>query len=151
MENYSYKKISELQVRDSKVHVFGVVTLHRPPSKSHGTDFSCTVEIMDETCRGEPLTCVLFHPKIERLPQQCAVGDIICLHRMNMKEYNGRLQGNCLRYGSSATFDGRPEATVEPRSGAGPHVFTEEEKQRVSQLKQWAAANYMSSTEPARG
>ena len=84
---------------------------------------------------------------------------------MNMKEYNGRLQGNCLRYGSSVTFDGRPEATVEPRSGAGPHVFTEEEKQRVSQLKQWAAANSLwaaanslwaaanslSSTEPARG
>ena len=146
MQHYrmEYRKISELQVGDKKVNVFGVATLHRPPYKSQGSDFSCTVDIVDESSRGEPLTCVLFHPSIERLPQQCAVGDIICLHGMNIREFNGRMQGNCLRYGSSATFDGRPGAAVEPRVGAGAHVFTAQEKQRVTQLKEWAAANHLS-------
>ena len=141
------KKIGDLQVGDKAVSVFGVATLFRPPSKSRGKDYSCTIEIVDETCPSNPLTCVCFHPDLAQLPQQCAVGDIVYLHKMKVIEYNGRKQGNCWGYSTAVTFSGDPDAEVVRKTGSSATPLMEADRERVVNLKQWAKANYLTPME----
>ena len=114
-----------------------MVTTFRPPSKSRGRDFSCALELVDES--ENQIKCVIFGPE-SSLPLRCPVGSIICLKKVAVEEYQGR---QTLSAHSKLSY----WAILEVRSNGSFGVsasndslmmLSDADKQRGRELKEWA-------------
>lgn len=115
-----------------------MVTTFRPPVKSRGKDFFCSLELVDES--EKQINCVIFGPETT-LPQNCPAGTIICLKKIAVEEYQGRVQ---LSAHSRLSYWALLE---EKRDGSGLQVaanndslvtLSDADKQRGRTLKEWA-------------
>ena len=137
--NYEYKKIADLKVNDKKMNMFGVVTDFKPPFQTRGADYCCFVTIADESCPDAGIKCVLFNQSQDKLPQVKSVGDILCLHRVNITERNSSPSVEGTPFSSYLCFDGKPNSKLKPRTGSFSYTFMSQDKARVKELRQWAA------------
>ena len=136
---YDYVRIGDLKPGDDKKNVFGVVQFFKPIFQTRGTDYCCVLTIVDESSQPTGLKCNLFQRNPERLPQIQCVGDIVCIHRLKIQEYNSERQGYGQKFTSSICFDGRTTAEVVPRTGSDSYTLTKKEKERVRELREWSA------------
>ncbi|RUS15359.1 hypothetical protein BC937DRAFT_92548 [Endogone sp. FLAS-F59071] len=117
--------------------VIGVVTGDKPAAKSRGSDFSKFLMIVDPSLYrpGEsPISLNLFKPQENLLPDIREVGDII------LCQFNGKAQAVSIKAVSSwATFDGDPNAPLEPRPTTWSENIRVNEQQRniVRMLREW--------------
>ena len=135
---YTYIQLADLRPPKDKVDVFGVVKDFRPPMKSKGTDYYITMTLVDESSTEEGVHCNIFNREENRLPHIQNIGDIVCLHRMYVNEYGGAPQLVGKKYSSALCFDGHVGTKVAPRTGSISYTFTQEECERVKQLKKWS-------------
>ena len=139
---YTFLKLADLEAGLQKVNIFGVVTDFQLPFQTKGRDFCSIVNIIDEsTVSGnkEPFKCTFFHSNKEKLPQVSKVGEIVCLHRINVKLFPNGIQGIGQSFSSSLMFGGRLGAKVKPATGSMSYTFTRQDKKRVKKLRLWNA------------
>lgn len=136
-EDYQYLSLHDAyHARQSLVHVYGIVTEFTSPRPTRGTDYMSHVKIADPTVRdirsGDDSRTftdvqVQFFASRENLPRPRKVGDIIRLHRVEVKQWNGRpqfiakvgvLQGGAAAGGWARCqfllFDGDDDASDDP-------------------------------------
>jgi hypothetical protein len=138
-EEYTYYKLSDLKPTN-KAHVFGVVKNFSEPKMSKGTDYYSSFRLVDESLSSHSdVQCTLFHNTEELLPHIRAVGDIVRLHRVVVKTFNGNTQISGKKIFSCLVFDGRKDQPIVSRTGNTEFTFTNKDKKRVSELKEWAS------------
>ena len=119
----------------------GIVTLFRPPYKSKGTDFTCTFEIVDEGCASSPFPLIFFNRDVNKLPRSCSVGDVLCVRRVDVSEFNQRLQGKCRHFCSWLVWGGgKGEGRREPSRTSDGTTWDPDEKNRADQLIRWSTS-----------
>ena len=123
----------------------GVVVLFKPPYQSRGRDHTCTLEIVDEGCETTPLPLIFFNRERGRLPRGVHVGDVVCVRRVELGEFNQRLQGKCQAHSSWLIWDcqqggggggggGKPTLTSDGAS------WESQEIERARQLLTWSVS-----------
>ena len=114
-----------------------MVTTFRPPSKSRGKDYSCSLELVDES--EKPTKCLLFGSE-SSLPRQCPPGSVVCLKKAEVVDFNGRpqlLAHSKLSYW--AVLVERSNGSIAVSANNDSLVsLSEAEKQRGRSLKEWA-------------
>ncbi|ESW32538.1 hypothetical protein PHAVU_002G330500 [Phaseolus vulgaris] len=93
---------------DQKVNVVGVVLETGFPKPTAGTDFCSILKIIDATHHDMAMTVNIFAESTEKLPLVAAVGDVIQLCRVLVKEHNGEVNAVFnKKYSSFALFKGK--------------------------------------------
>ncbi|XP_022100650.1 uncharacterized protein LOC110984603 isoform X2 [Acanthaster planci] len=137
---YTYTVLRDLK-EAPHVNIFGVVKFFKPPYKTRGPDYCMTVTLIDQTLdpshRG--LRCQLFRDDINALPQVHAIGDIVRFHRLKISLYNNGLQGQKGSGFQCLVFDGAVNAPMEPRASSSNFTLTDDDKQRVEELRLWSS------------
>lgn len=136
---YTYKRVAHLEAGMQRVNVFGVVTDFKEPFQTKGRDYGSIVNIIDESVTGESLKCTFFNSNQEKLPKVTKVGQIVCLHRINIKLFPNGIQGVGQPFSSSLCFSGKLGTKVKPLTGSLSYTFTAQDKQRVKELRLWNA------------
>ena len=90
----TYTKLADLTV-NTVVNVYGVVKFFKSPFKTKGSDFVCTMSLVDPSFDSldQSFKCVLFSKSKESLPLIKSVGDVVRIHRLGVREFRGDLQG----------------------------------------------------------
>lgn len=137
---YVYTKLADLRPGDEreKVNVFGVVKEFTPVAPTKSSDYSCKLTLVDETDSNVGVRCVMFHHKPEMLPHVRRVGDIVCLHRAFVVDYQCSLQINGRRFTSALRFSGDIHKKLKPKTGSLTYTFVHEDRKRVKELRWWA-------------
>ncbi len=135
---YEYKKIGTLQPGDKKVNVFGVVVDFKEPFQTRGRDFCSFVSLVDDTSPTSGIKCTIFNQSREKLPQVKQVGDIVCVHRVNVHKRDETLFLEGAAFTSAMCFDGKLGAAGSPRTGSISYTCGTVEKEAVRQLRVWA-------------
>ncbi|XP_041458682.1 protection of telomeres protein 1-like [Lytechinus variegatus] len=136
---YKYTCLNDIKETGS-VDVYGVVKFFKPPYKTKGPDYCMSLTIVDPSLPEEDsgLKCVLFQQDIKKLPEVLSKGDIVRLHRLRIQKYNSDFQGAKGNGFSSLVFDGRPNTPLEPRSSSVNYTLTDQDKEKVRELRLWA-------------
>eukprot|EP01027_Heterolobosea_sp_BB2_P019059 GEZU01026777.1.p2 GENE.GEZU01026777.1~~GEZU01026777.1.p2 ORF type:complete len:447 (+),score=99.34 GEZU01026777.1:2264-3604(+) len=102
-EGYTYTPLNQISAGMSNVNVYGVVTNYTTPKPSQGTDFSCTVTIMDPALFDSSssygggdafgLKINIFMPSLDKLPKITRLGQIFRAHRLKIGAFNGGVLG----------------------------------------------------------
>ena len=143
---YTYVKLSDLQPGNIAVNVMGVAVIFKPPYQSKGRDHTCTVEVVDEGCETSPVPLIFFNRDPARLPQSVSVGDVLCVRRVEVGQFNNRLQGKCRAYASWLVWDCQQQARGGGGEGGRPTVTSEgasweaQEVARARQLLDWSSS-----------
>ena len=137
--SYEYKSLLELHPGDKKVNVFGVVQEFSPAVPTRSADYSSSVVLVDESCPQEGVKAVFFNRHSRKLPQVQRVGDIVCLHRVNVELHMDTIRIDGSPYSSSLCFNGSRSGSLKPRTGAHSYTLTSGDKQRIVQLREWAS------------
>ena len=66
-----------------------MVVAFRAPAKSRGKDYSCMLQLVDES--EDEIKCLLFGSESE-LPRQCPLGSVVLLKKVEVTEYQNRPQ-----------------------------------------------------------
>ena len=135
---YKYRKLQDLSIGDKKVNIIGLVKYFKPPALTRGTDYYSVLTLLDESEPRVGIKCIMFNRNTEKLPQVKRVGDIICLHRVNVGSYNCQVQVQGVRFSSAIRFSGEVSKKVSPCTGSASFTCTSLEKQRVKELRLWA-------------
>ena len=92
---YEYKKVADIKEGDTKINIIGVVKYFRSPKITSVNQYNLLCTVIDPSVEDNienGIRCNLFAFEKSNLPQVENVGDIIRLHRVNVKSFNGRLQ-----------------------------------------------------------
>lgn len=92
-----YTKLADIQV-NTTVNVFGVVKFFKSPFKTKGSDFVCTLSLVDASLASldQSFKLVLFSKSKERLPLVRSVGDIVRFQNVAIGKFQGEMQGKFL-------------------------------------------------------
>ncbi|KAH8867707.1 Protection of telomeres protein [Schistosoma japonicum] len=136
MSKYKYV---DLKSATGSVNVIAIAKYAGKPKKTKGSGYSLFLSITDPSLNGDKMSCIVFHDSEENLPQIQSPGDIIIMHRLVVKQYNGRNQG--CGYGttgfSAAVFSGVHSDPLIPFKSNTRCSFGDEELKVVEYLKQW--------------
>lgn len=135
---YQYTLLEDLQEGDKKVNVFGVVKEFKPPVPSCGSDYYSTMTLVDETNPRVGVKCIIFNKSPDKHPHLKRDGDVICLHRVNIKSHNYQIQIQGTSYSSTIRFSGDKNKKVKPHTGSISYTFTVVERKRVRELREWS-------------
>ena len=138
---YAYEKLYSLTPGISPVNVMGVVVLFKPPYQSKGRDYTCTMEIVDEGCQNCPVPLIFFNRDMQKLPQSCNIGDVVCVRRVDVGEFNYRIQGKCRSQCSWMRWDGSKEWKRGPVATSGGTSPGTAEANRVRLLITWSTSS----------
>ena len=92
---YEYKKVADIKEGDKKINIIGVVKYFRSPRVTSINQYNLLCTVIDPSVEDnieKGIRCILFAFEKINLPQVENIGDIIRLHRVNVKSFNGRLQ-----------------------------------------------------------
>lgn len=102
-QKYEYTELAKVSLTSSdRVHVYGVIIDATFPYKVTSDKYVCSLKIVDPTLHakgGKPTdndwaSVVIYANRFEDLPIISKVGDIIRLHRANLRIHDGKRQFN---------------------------------------------------------
>ena len=137
---YTYTKICDLQSGSKMTNVMGVVSLFKAPYMSRGTDYSCTVDLVDEGCPTHSFPVIFFSRNVDKLPQTCCVGDVLCVRGVDIAQFNQRLQGKCRSLFSWLLWDGKRKGRKDPARSSDGSFWDSYEVDRAEQLIRWTTS-----------
>ena len=120
-----------------QANLLGVVTSFRPPAKSRGKDFFCSLELVDET--EKQIKCVIFGSE-STLPQQCPVGSVVCFKKVSIEDYHGSVQLSAhSKLSYWAILEEKRDGSIDVSAANNDSVVTlsDAERQRAKVLKEW--------------
>jgi len=155
-QKYEYTELAKVSLTTSeRVHVYGVIIDATFPYKVTSDKYVCSLKIVDPTLHakgGKPTdndwaSVVIYANKFEDLPIISKVGDIIRLHRANLRIHDGKRQFNVSThqyypYSSWAIFSAEDNNTS-PSSFCGKRAsFEKHETALLSALRKWVASHF---------
>ena len=153
---YDYQELNKVSlISSSECHFYGVIVDATFPYKVNSDRFICSLKVVDPTChtKGDYASVVIYANKFEDLPIISRLGDIIRVHRANIKKYNDRRQFNVnMHYSSSWALYSTDKTSPHGSSSDGPYAFSGKrsthEKQDSSiqgTLRKWASTFFASN------
>ncbi|KAI5660283.1 hypothetical protein M9H77_29076 [Catharanthus roseus] len=124
---------------NQKVNLIGIVTDTSIPKQSKGTDYYCTLKIVDESKPNSGILVTFFAETTDRLPEVQCVGDIIQLSRVVMKTHGS--EANAIfnkRFSSFALFEGKHGTSFVPYQVSSKYHAREQDKKFIVGLRRWA-------------
>jgi len=137
---YTYKKVKELTNELVKINIFGIIKYFRPPTKTKIGQYSALYTIIDPSVGDnleQGIRCNLFHAEEEKLPQVQNVGDVIRLHRVNVKTFNDRLQVQATKGMSWIVYDSKNFNEKKFKSSHPNPTITEKDSKHAQTLHSW--------------
>ncbi|CAH8666849.1 unnamed protein product [Heterobilharzia americana] len=136
MSKYKYV---DLKNASGTVNVIVIVKYADKPKKTKGSGYSLLLAITDPSLSGDKMSCVIFHDSKENLPQIRGPGDIVVMHRLVVRPFNGRNQGcGCGTTGfSAAVFSGINSDPLVPIESHTRCSVGDEELEAVKRLREW--------------
>ncbi|XP_058732412.1 protection of telomeres protein 1a-like [Vicia villosa] len=124
---------------NKKVNIVAVVLEFGLPKTTKGTDWCCTLRLIDETHHQTGMTVNIFTENAESLPLVAAYGDIIQLSnvtlRAHIKEVNAVFYKNC---SSFALYRGNGDDDDFVPYQVYSSVFVrDDDKMRINMLRRW--------------
>ncbi|KAL8160688.1 hypothetical protein V2J09_002225 [Rumex salicifolius] len=121
-----------------KVRIAGVIVDKSPGKRSSGTDYHCSVRIVDTSEYKTGILVNLFAETLDNLPQIEMVGDIITLSCVEIKAFNGKVNAVFNKRTSAfAIYEGKYAQKVAPYHCSPNYHTHEEDKQVVDALWNW--------------
>ena len=155
---YEYVELSKASLSSSTpCHFYGVIIDATFPYKVKSDKFICTLKVVDPTLhnKGAYASVVIYADKFEDLPIVHRVGDIIRIHRAQLRIYQGRRQFNVnvQQFSSWALYStdklsplGQTIAHETPYAFSGKRSTLERQDVAIQQtLKKWANDLFQSS------
>ncbi|KAK7370118.1 hypothetical protein VNO80_12174 [Phaseolus coccineus] len=123
---------------DQKVNVIGIVLETGFPKPTAGTDCCSILKIIDATNHDIGMTVNVFAKDTESLPLVAAVGDVIQLYRVVVKEHNGEVNAVFnKRFSSFALYKGKDGDDLDPYQVSSKFQPRVEDKMLVNKLRKW--------------
>ncbi|GAQ79481.1 protection of telomeres 1 protein [Klebsormidium nitens] len=145
--SYTYTRLSEAiqTVGTGKVvNIYAVVTDFEQPRKTSGTDNIATLTVVDMSYSTPGMRLLFFAKDMDLLPRVAAPGDVIRIHRLELKEWGSTVQGHA-KVGKNAhylLFDGQPDGPTEPYAQSSPNFTWEEQDMGfLRTLRRWGATH----------
>lgn len=147
---YNYEELQKISTASAKeCHFYGVITDATFPYKVRGGDkdrFIVTLRVIDPSLPKKSAQVILYASRFEDLPIIHRIGDIIRIHRANLRMYHNERQFNVnVYYKSSWALYSTDKQTPLGGTASGPYAFsgqraTEEKQDAVifSTLQKWA-------------
>lgn len=133
---FVYTRFNELKAGDIKVNIIGVITTAEAPSaSSKKADYTRHFELVDESWT--KLVCTMLESNRDSLPKIPSYGDILCLRKVAIQPFNGRLSIRTSATTTCLLF--RKEEDFKPYTNFTPISLGPTEKGRVADLKAWVA------------
>ncbi|XP_014505433.1 protection of telomeres protein 1b isoform X2 [Vigna radiata var. radiata] len=121
-----------------KVDVIGVVMETTFAKKTKGTDFCCSLRIIDETHHSFSMAANVFATNTESLPLVTAVGDIIKLSLVVVGTFNGEVNVTYRKNISSfALYKGKDGDILDPYQVSPNFFLRDEDKIIIDKLRKW--------------
>ena len=105
---YDYQELNKVLLSSSEAcHFYGVIVDATFPYKVHADRFICTLKVIDPTLypkggKSECAQVVIYAKRFEDLPIVHRLGDIIRIHRANLRMYKNTRQFNVNVYYKSS-------------------------------------------------
>jgi len=155
---YEYVELNKASLTSSEpCHFYGVIIDATFPYKVNADRFICSLKVVDPTlhAKGQYASVVIYATKFEDLPIVHRLGDIIRVHRANMRIYQNKRQFNVnMFYKSSWALYATDKTSPlgQPLAADAPYAFSGKrstlEKQDVAiqhTLRKWANTLFSST------
>eukprot|EP00736_Rhodelphis_marinus_P009627 Rmarinus@m.16072 len=140
--DYAYRKLLDVQLF-TKVNLYGVITDYRDPYKSRGQDYTCSIDIRDESVT-EPMKINIFRSEARELPRPRAVGDIIRVHRLDIGRYHDKPQGKIAKTDTIThwvLFSGSGSDAEPYARSSVKFTLNDADRRRTSELRSWCSSH----------
>ena len=85
---YNYHELNKAPLSSADpVHFYGVITDATFPYKVHADRFICSLKVIDPTTKNNHCQVVIYAKRFEDLPIVHRLGDVIRVHRANLRMY----------------------------------------------------------------
>lgn len=138
-DDYNYMKIVDAMASiNQRVNLIGIVTEASLPKHSNGTDYFCSIKLIDESRTSPGIAVTFFAETMEKLPRIESIGDIIILTRVTMKARCSDVYATYLKkYSSFALFEGKHNSrNVVPYQASPNFRGREQDKPFVAKLRE---------------
>ncbi|CAN6461274.1 unnamed protein product [Victoria cruziana] len=142
-DDYVYLPLQDaLSTVNQKINLFAIVVECGLPKKSRGSDYFCSLKIMDESFQQYGVTVNFFAHQAQNLPHVSSAGDIIRLHRILMKIHKQEVLGHYnKKFSSFALFEGRSGKAFSPYQASSRFQVTKHDKVCIEKLRTWLATH----------
>lgn len=144
-KEYTYKRLADLKAGDKKQNVICVVKEFQPPAPTRGSDYYNLLTLIDESNPRVGIRAIFFNKNTDKFPRVKRVGDIICIHRINVNNFNYRTQLEGGGYCSIIRFSGEVSKKIKPCTGSVTYSLSSVERERVRKLRKWSRKQRMES------
>lgn len=138
-DDYRFLKLADALVAvNQKVNLFGVIVEYGVPKRSKGTDWFCSLRIVDESHHSCGLLVNIFAETTEKLPQVEASGDIIQLSQVQMKTHNAETYALFnKKFSSFALYEGKYGQSYNPYQASLKFQPRDQDMMFVDGLRKW--------------
>ncbi|XP_027339925.1 protection of telomeres protein 1b isoform X2 [Abrus precatorius] len=133
-----------LRLRDAyssinqKVNMIAVILEFGFPRPTRGTDYCCSVRIIDETHHETGMAVNIFAENAERLPHVAAAGDVIQLCHVAVKAHGGEVNAVFnKKFSSFALYKGEDGDDFAPYQVSSKFHPRDEDKGFIDKLRKW--------------
>ncbi|KAI3504427.1 hypothetical protein L1887_25892 [Cichorium endivia] len=128
--------VDVMEFIDKKVSFIGVVTEVGIPKQSRGTDYCCTLRIVDES---HGISIIFFAETFEKLPRVESAGDIIQLSNVMARLHESEVNAVCYKqFSSFALYKGIDGSSFVPYQVSSKFHGREQDNKFISNLRNWA-------------
>lgn len=139
-----------LQIKDAmaclyqKVNLIGVVIEYGIPRRSMGTDFFCSLKIMDESSPG--IVVNMFAESMDKLPHVVCVDDIILLSQVVIKNHGHEVNAVFnKKFSAFALFKGKNCKDFNPYQVSDNFRSRNKDKKFIAGVREWLADYVLAS------
>lgn len=138
-DDYRFLKIADALVAvNQKVNLIGVIVEYSVPKRSKGTDWFCSLRIVDESHDTRGLLVNIFVETIEKLPKVEALGDIIELSQVQMKTHNTEIYALFnKKFSTFALYEGKYGQSCDPYQTSTRFRRRDQDMTFVAGLRKW--------------
>ncbi|CAM6106321.1 unnamed protein product [Calypogeia fissa] len=139
-EQYEYLSLREALLRKGEeVNFYGAVSEYEYPMPTRGSDFICTMRVVDMSHDSPGLPLLIFASPAN-CPLVKTIGDIIRVHRVEMGDYRGEPQAiaKINRKSSYILFQGKNGEGYDPYQKAhNTFSFEQHDERRLDIMRNW--------------
>jgi len=140
-DKYNYSKLKDaVACVNERVNFYGVVSEYEQPKPTQGTDWLCTMTVIDMGYDSPGLRVLYFAPN-DMQPHVKAVGDIIRFHRIRMSIFNTAIQalGNPKQGSSFVVLHGKGDDYEPYQKSHGNFTMEAHDHEVITLLRAWVA------------
>lgn len=138
-DDYRFLKIADALVAvNQKVNLIGVILEYSIPKRSKGTDWFCSLRIVDGSHDSRGLLVNMFAETKEKLPKVDVLGDIIELSQVQMKTHNAEIYALFnKKFSAFALYEGKYGQSCNPYQTSSRFRHRDQDMTFVTGLRKW--------------